>query len=66
MQIWMNGKEQDVPPELTVAELVAVKKFNVDTIIIEHNGIILTRDAWATSLLRQGDRVEIVTFVGGG
>ena len=35
-------------------------------VAVEHNLIVLKRDTFATTLVREGDTVEIVNFVGGG
>ena len=62
----VNGKqvELDGPTPLTVY----LEKLGVSprAVAVEHNGIIIERDAYATTTLRGGDVVEIVRMVGGG
>ena len=62
----VNGKqiELDSPTLLTVyLEILGVTPRGV---AVEHNGLIIERDAYATTTLRDGDVVEIVRMVGGG
>jgi sulfur carrier protein len=51
---------------MTVDSLVAFKKLCPEKIVLEHNFHILSREDWPKVMLRDGDTVEIVSFVGGG
>lgn len=66
MQIQVNGKPQEVSEGLQLLELITDLKLRADQIAIELNHEVLRRAAWATTTLKQDDRVEIVHFVGGG
>jgi thiamine biosynthesis protein ThiS len=62
----VNGKriELDAPTLLTdYLEILGVTPRGV---AVEHNGMIIERDAYASTMLRDGDVVEIVRMVGGG
>ncbi|HEY8952396.1 MAG TPA: sulfur carrier protein ThiS [Candidatus Dormibacteraeota bacterium] len=62
----VNGKkiELDGPTPLTsYLEMLGVSP---RAVAVEHNGMIIERDAYATTTLRDGDVVEIVRMVGGG
>ncbi len=50
----------------TIAELVASLGFRADRVALERNGAIVTRAEWAETAVLQGDRIELVHFVGGG
>ena len=69
MHIVINGQSRDLA-ELsaasTVADLVAALALKGDRVAIEHNGSIVTRSEWGGAAIREGDRFEIVHFVGGG
>lgn len=66
MFIKINGAERKIEGRVTLADLVRKKKFNPETIVIELNrGIIDSKD-WAKTALKDGDSLEIVSFVGGG
>ena len=66
MDILLNGKAQSVNDAATVADLL--KELGVSTrgIAVEVNGELVSRSAHPTHRLTSGDRLEIVTLVGGG
>ena len=66
MDILLNGQAQSVNDAATVADLL--KKLGVSTrgIAVEVNGELVSRSAHSTYRLASGDRLEIVTLVGGG
>jgi sulfur carrier protein len=72
MELLINGERQSVPDGLTVAELLAVVgertggQLSPQRVAIEVNEQLVRRAAFAETALRDGDRVEIVTLVGGG
>lgn len=65
MTIKLNGTPHDVPEGTTVADLVAQSNLSPDKVAVELNRRLLKTDKYATPL-KDGDEVEIVTFVGGG
>jgi thiamine biosynthesis protein ThiS len=66
LQITLNGDAHEVANPLTVAELLAQLEIDPRRVAVEHNLIVLKRDRFATTMVRDGDAVEIVNFVGGG
>ncbi len=50
----------------TIAELVVALEMQADRIALECNGEIVPRSEWAATPVHEGDRLEIVHFVGGG
>ena len=66
MQITLNGDAHEVAKPLTVAELLAQLDIDPRRVAVEHNLIVLKRDTFGTTMVREGDAVEIVNFVGGG
>jgi thiamine biosynthesis protein ThiS len=66
VKITLNGEPHDLPGPLTVTELLARLDIDPRRVAIEHNLVVLKRNAYGTSLVSEGDRVEIVNFVGGG
>lgn len=62
----INGKRVELgqpTPLLAYLELIGV---DVRAVAVEHNGVILERERYATCTLSEGDTVEIVRMVGGG
>ncbi|MGH9603663.1 MAG: sulfur carrier protein ThiS [Terriglobales bacterium] len=66
MTLTINGEPRALPDGLTLTALVAHLGMKGDRIAIERNREIVSRDAWAEVELAEGDRLEIVHFVGGG
>lgn len=65
-RVTINGKEEDLPVGLTVAELLARRGVHTALVAVEHNGRILAREEFAGAVIAAGDKLEIVHFVGGG
>ena len=66
MTITLNGDPFELDQPLSVADLLARLAIDARRVAVEHNLTILKRDAFGHVLVREGDRVEIVNFVGGG
>ena len=65
MRIQVNGDERDVTAT-TVLALVEELGFDVRKVAVEHNLSIVPKSLHATTPLEDGDRIELVQFVGGG
>ncbi len=66
MRLTINGQPRDFASLATLEELMTTLGLKQDRVAIERNGEIVSRDAWSTMPLADGDRLEIVHFVGGG
>lgn len=66
MQLVINAKEQTFECSLTLAELVEQLGMKADRVAVELNRNIVPRAQWPETTLNDGDRLEIVHFVGGG
>ena len=66
MQITLNGDPYDTPEPLTVAELLARLDIDARRVAVEHNLVVVKRGAFDQTVVRNGDQIEIVNFVGGG
>ena len=62
----MNGEAREVADQLTLQELVAELSLTPERVAIELNLKVVRRALWAETALSEGDRLEIVHFVGGG
>ncbi len=65
MTIILNGETRELPAGTTVAALIEILKLS-GRLAAERNGEIVPRSAHATTVLVDGDRVEIVRAIGGG
>ena len=64
--IQVNGAQEPLEGLATVADLLARKGRKAAQVAVEHNGAILRREDFSTTPLSDGDRLEVVRFVGGG
>ena len=65
-RVTINGKVEELPAGLTVAELLERRGIHTTLVAVEHNGRILGREEFARATITAGDTLEIVHFVGGG
>jgi thiamine biosynthesis protein ThiS len=66
MKLLINGEERSLEGPLTLTGLLSRLDMKSDRVAIELNLGIVPRDQWTTTNLAEGDRLEIVHFVGGG
>ncbi len=66
MFITLNGEPFEIDQPLTVADLLARLAIDPRRVAVEHNLEILRRNLFGDTMVHDGDRVEIVNFVGGG
>ncbi len=62
----VNGETATCNESLSLPEVLAQLGFNPRLVAVEYNGEILHRQFWADTLIQAGDRLEVVTIVGGG
>jgi sulfur carrier protein len=66
MQVIVNGSPQQLEVEASVATLLDTLKLAPIRVAVELNEELVPRQNFAATPLHDGDRLEIVTFVGGG
>lgn len=66
LTITLNGDAFEVAGPLTVTALLARLDIDGRRVAVEHNRVVLKRAAFDQAIVRDGDQVEIVNFVGGG
>ena len=64
--IIVNGEEFEIASGWSVAKLVEERGLDCSRVAVELNGEIVPRGTFDDTLLHDGDKVEIVHFVGGG
>ena len=65
MELIVNG-QQETCPSCTIAELVARKGLATGPLVVELNQNIIKQEQWQAIQLKAGDRLELLSFVGGG
>jgi len=66
MKITVNGRAREVADGLNLAQLLSEMKLDPRSLAVEHNQAIAERENFDTTIIEDGDRLEIVQFVGGG
>lgn len=67
MSIQINGQQKDVPAGLSVTQLIAHEMIKQPLMVtVEYNGDILDRELFDTTVVKDGDEVEFLYFMGGG
>ena len=69
MKIKVNGKEKNIELENKKALLSSTLEFlgyKRNTIVVEVNDLIINSKKWGSVILKEGDKLEIVSIVGGG
>lgn len=66
MRVTVNGEVREAPDSATLAELLASLGIESARVAVERNLEIAPKSLWTAMVLADGDRLEIVQFVGGG
>jgi sulfur carrier protein len=66
LRIRLNGEPRSIAPGTSVDALVRLLDLRPEVVAVELNERLVARDLRGTTVLRDGDRIEIVTLVGGG
>jgi sulfur carrier protein len=62
----VNGELRECPVQTCLPDFLEQLGMNPRLVAVEYNGEILHRQFWADTQMQEGDRLEIVTIVGGG
>ncbi|MCY6356857.1 sulfur carrier protein ThiS [Clostridium sp. ZS2-4] len=62
----INGKEMNFDEGITMEELLKKLNLNMDKVVVEVNLEIIAKEKYYEFILNQEDKVEIISFVGGG
>lgn len=62
----VNGETRTAPAKLALPQFLEQLGLNPRLVAVEYNGEILHRQFWNETEIKEGDRLEIVTIVGGG
>ncbi|MBV9438051.1 MAG: sulfur carrier protein ThiS [Acidobacteria bacterium] len=66
MTVVVNGQPKECPDGISLAQFIEHLQLKGDRVAVELNRKIATRTRWQETMLQNGDRLEIVHFVGGG
>ena len=66
MRITLNGDPYELAGPVTIDELLAKLGIDGRRVAVEYNLVVLKRAAFDQTIVREGDEIEVVNFVGGG
>jgi len=66
LRLFVNGENRNVEKDTTVAGLLEILETPPDRVAVELNLQILDKQEYGRTVLKDGDRLEIISFVGGG
>ena len=66
LTIRLNGEPHELSGPTSIAALLEGLGIDSRRVAVEHNLVVIKRDAYGSTIVRDGDEVEIVNFVGGG
>ncbi|NIA05308.1 MAG: sulfur carrier protein ThiS [Proteobacteria bacterium] len=66
MQIILNGQQKNLDQNITLSTLLDSLNLQPDTVVAEINGRIIKPGQYPRLGLKEGDKVELIRFVGGG
>jgi sulfur carrier protein len=66
MEVTVNGERREIEAGASVSALLERLGVSISTAVVERNGEVVPRQRFGAEILRAGDRIEVVRFVGGG
>lgn len=66
MHVTINGRQEALADGLSVANILATRQLQPIRVAVEINEQLVPRKRFGETTVKEGDRIEIVTFVGGG
>jgi thiamine biosynthesis protein ThiS len=66
LQVFLNGESKTLSESASLSDLVEHLELAPSRIAIELNRVVVRRSTWSSTIIKEGDKIEIVHFVGGG
>jgi thiamine biosynthesis protein ThiS len=63
---FLNGQQYFTKSELTISDLIHYFNYNTSLFVLEYNSLICNKKNWNQITIKNKDKIEIVTIVGGG
>jgi len=65
VNIFVNGQNEEVE-KINILSYLKSKNIDIDDVIVEYNSKILKKINWENTFLENDDKIEVISFVGGG
>jgi sulfur carrier protein len=66
MIITLNGEKKDIPDNITIVGLLEFLRIQHQRVAVELNTEIVKKDKYGETSIKEGDSLEVVSFMGGG
>ena len=66
MTIRLNGEPHAVAGPVSISALLTALGIDSRRVAVEHNLVVVRREAYESTIVHDGDEIEVVNFVGGG
>ena len=66
MRIRLNGDPFELAVSMTMTDLLSQLNLDPRRVAVEHNLVVVKREAYDSTVVNDGDEIEVVNFVGGG
>ncbi len=67
MKFLLNGNEEELPGEsVVISRMLEIKKFSFKMRIIKINGVLISKENYGTSIINDGDNVQMIYLMSGG
>lgn len=66
MKVILNGREEFLPGSVSLAQLITDKGLRPEVVVVEYNRTILKKEDWTSTIVNEGDNIELLRFLGGG
>jgi sulfur carrier protein len=67
MKIILNNREEEFPGEtLSISEMLVLKKFSYKMRIVKINGLLIPRERYESTIIHDGDNVQMIYLMSGG
>jgi thiamine biosynthesis protein ThiS len=66
IKIFLNGKSEEIENEMSLLELLKRKNIRPEVVTVEVNEKMIDRKDYQTTIIKEGDKIELVFFMGGG
>jgi thiamine biosynthesis protein ThiS len=66
MNLFINGKKKELEEKMTIGRLLKARKVRPEVVTVELNDKIIEREKYGDTVLKEGDKLELVYYMGGG
>jgi sulfur carrier protein len=63
---FLNGERYSIDQKISLFDLIMYFNYNDSLLVLEYNNFICAKKQWKTTFIKNNDKIEVVTIVGGG